>query len=532
MSSFTTEETVTTITRTFIKGTFTGKYNAERNDERDSRHSEFYRMNIYSAEIRIEAVRQHNEGDFPEALAVKPFGGTIGQPVRCYDPNSNTYFELTLNEPKINDPVLSLITKEGDEHFGTILGAIFGYITQTATEQVKTQHYYEEPTVYRASSEAGWTRTSAHEFSTVQGISYRRDRYYHAGGNYRWGSWYVVQRGWSLFSLIRLFFGLCFGGLLLAALVHLSWPGLIILGFILLLFFMARWRGTGFGSVFLPAFYLLFILFYIGAIALALFNRKAAYTHPVVSIVPNHRDYSHTVPLKTTPSTRQPDAWIVHHREWEDLQGHAYAGDFKIKRSVYEQASADFSRLSNVDGGLPAVYRTMAMADESRLSGVYPLFDSLKNADHLDSLTFANMLVSFVQDIPYSTVTDGSCSNTDNNGLSASAGQFPASCIGNVPYGVQSPAEFMGNLEGDCDTRTLFLFTVFDHYHYRVAILGSEAFHHSLLGIDLPYPGSAKTAGDTRYVLWETTSKGFAAGHLSPQVDYLDYWNFNLLNTP
>jgi len=113
MSSFTTEETVTTITRTFIKGTFTGKYNAERNDERDSRHSEFYRMNIYSAEIRIEAVRQHNEGDFPEALAVKPFGGTIGQPVRCYDPNSNTYFELTLNEPKINDPVLSLITKEG-----------------------------------------------------------------------------------------------------------------------------------------------------------------------------------------------------------------------------------------------------------------------------------------------------------------------------------------------------------------------------------------------------------------------------------
>lgn len=141
------------------------------------------------------------------------------------------------------------------------------------------------------------------------------------------------------------------------------------------------------------------------------------------------------------------------------------------------------------------------------------------------------MLVSFVQDIPYCSVTAGDCGKQDADNFAAPAASNAYNCIGQVPYGVQSPVEFMANFQGDCDTRTLFLFTLFDHYHYPAAILSSVAYRHSLLGLQLPIPGSSKNIGTHRYVLWETTAKGFSAGQISQQVDHMDYWDFTLINT-
>ena len=43
----------------------------------------------------------------------------------------------------------------------------------------------------------------------------------------------------------------------------------------------------------------------------------------------------------------------------------------------------------------------------------------------------------------------------------------------------------MTNLKGDCDTRTLLLYTILSHYNYDVAV-SSEFYGHSILGINLP----------------------------------------------
>jgi hypothetical protein len=528
MSSYWTEDIITTVQRTYIKGAFTGKYHAQRREEWSQHHSELYDMHIYQVEIILEEIRKDGEGDFPEVQGLRHFNGTFGQPVNCYDTKSETYFQLNLDEPRIADPQLSKITKEGAEHLGTITGTIYGSVTKQVNEKVRLEHHIENIAPIASNDWTGWTRTSTHEFSYINEIRYRRDYYQHINGTYRWGTWYAVNEGWSFASFIRIVSGLFFGSFLLFFLFSISWPGLIILGFVLVLFFISRVRRSTFGSTLFSSVYGLLLLFYIGGIAISVFRSIINfYQVPTVTKV-DKRDYTHTAPVKKSATA---DEWIIHHRVWTDLEGNQYEGSFRVLKSAYRKAVIEYGSLKSMSG-LSDVYRTMTLADEPRLKGVYPLFDSLRKVDHLDSLKFANVLVSFIQDIPYSTVTDGSCSNTLSHNLSRPA--FPANydCIGNIPYDVQSPVEFMANLEGDCDTRTLFLFTLLNHYHYHVAILGSEAFRHSLLGLNLPYPGSAKMAGTERYVLWETTSKGFIAGHLSPEIDHMDYWDFNLINTP
>jgi hypothetical protein len=206
MSNYWTEDTITTVQRTFIKGTFMGKYYAEHHDEWSQPHSEFYRMHIYQAEITLEEVRKDEEGDFPEVFGLRSFKGTFGQPVNCYDPVSATYFQLNLDEPRIADPILSKITKEGSEHMGTISGAIYGYVTKLTTEKVRTNHQIPDPNrpispiqpgtsvpPAGVNSWTGWTRTATHEFSYINGFRYRRDYYRYGNGSYKWGNWYAIE---------------------------------------------------------------------------------------------------------------------------------------------------------------------------------------------------------------------------------------------------------------------------------------------------------------------------------------------------
>jgi hypothetical protein len=332
----------------------------------------------------------------------------------------------------------------------------------------------------------------------------------------------------SFLSALQFLFGLFFCGLALFFLISLSWAGLFILGFFFFSFLFRRIRRCGFGAAVFSGFYGLTLLFFLVCFGIGLYNgftkNKAVHTATQTN---NKRNYTATKPIK---HAHRADSWIIHHRAWQDNNGNAYEGDIRVLNSAYLLAKKGHENLRGLTS-FAAIYRSLAVADARRLDGVYALFDSLKKARQPDTLAFANMLVSFVQDIPYCTVTAGDCGKQEANDFSGPATNSNYGCIGQVPFGVQSPVEFMANFQGDCDTRTLFLFTLFDHYHYPAAILSSVTFRHSLLGLKLPLSGSAKNLGTERYVLWETTAKGFAPGQLSPQVDNMDYWDFTLINT-
>ena len=542
MKSYWSEEKIMTANRTYIKGTFRGKYYAQRIDELSRTKTEFFDMHVYDVEVILEQVRNDAEGDFPENKNLETFSGTFAQSINCYDPKSKSFFKLNISEPKIADPKISLVTKEGTEQLGCISGTFYGSLLEMKETIVGKEHFIPDPAppssgVTPLAGHPDWTRTAVHEFSYTGGIRYRRDQYRHHSGNLHWGVWYTVSNNRiSTNSIFGTIAGLVLCFFLLFFLISLSWPGIIFIGVILLILFISRLTNRRFSAVFSSVIYLLFFLLYFGGLAVSVFrgSKNVMTKHPVSR--PGTRDYSRTKPVRksvtnTNRDTTTTDQWIIHHRAWEDLSGNQYEGDVRVLTSAFRAAENDHLRMKGVNS-LSDVYRNMSLSDENRMQGIYPLFDSLRKARNLDGVNFAGMLVSFVQDIPYNTITDGTCSSDHNDLLSASPVGSIAGCLGHVPYGVQSPIEFMANFQGDCDTRTLFLFTVLNHYHYQVAIAGSNAFRHSLLGIDLPLPGSAKTVGQDRYVLWETTSKGFSPGQLSPEIDHMDYWEINLINKP
>jgi hypothetical protein len=92
------------------------------------------------------------------------------------------------------------------------------------------------------------------------------------------------------------------------------------------------------------------------------------------------------------------------------------------------------------------------------------------------------------------------------------------------PAGVYSPSEFISTLKGDCDTRTLFLYTLMKKFGYDVAILNGPG--HSMLGCNLlpENPSSPYLEyNSSRYYFWETTIFYNQNGNIGPRLgDILD----------
>ena len=88
----------------------------------------------------------------------------------------------------------------------------------------------------------------------------------------------------------------------------------------------------------------------------------------------------------------------------------------------------------------------------------------------------------------------------------------------------------MATLAGDCDTRTLLLFTILYHYDYDVAMLTSELYKHSIIGIHLPINGISKKLNGKRYVVWETTNKGIPPGIIPREIADMRFWNVSLMS--
>ena len=106
-------------------------------------------------------------------------------------------------------------------------------------------------------------------------------------------------------------------------------------------------------------------------------------------------------------------------------------------------------------------------------------------------------------------------------------------CDSYVAFGYYAPVEFIGNWKGDCDTRSVFLFTVLKHYGYDVVILNSELYQHSILGINLVPESTTiplyKKHNYTKYYAWEATGP-LSLGLLNPECNNMREWDVVLDN--
>ena len=215
-------------------------------------------------------------------------------------------------------------------------------------------------------------------------------------------------------------------------------------------------------------------------------------------------------------------------RVWRDN----YGNHFKGKLSVREK---DYLRLKNHINKYQPLYEEtfwgdlydyIARTDTPSLDLIMETFIAINKEKKLNQMEFAEMVVSCIQDIPYSFVFQKECP-TENYDITTKhvLENCPECCIGNVKYGIQNPVSFLKNLKGDCDTRTVIIYSILKYFNYDVAIVNSVFYRHSIIGINLPASGLHKYFNGKKYTLWETTAKYFEPGYLSPGFDDVTHWN-------
>jgi len=221
---------------------------------------------------------------------------------------------------------------------------------------------------------------------------------------------------------------------------------------------------------------------------------------------------------------------IAHFRTWKDNYGNKYQGNFAVRELDYNLLNKKQFNPKQYQNFWHNLYSFMYFSNKNKLDLIYSSFDKIRKTHALNQRSFAEMVVTFVQDIPYALVLESACNikNIDQKTLKQVLRKCSTCCIGNIKYGVQHPVSFIGNLKGDCDTRTMLIFTILKHFGFDVAILNSDYYRHSVLGLNIPSTGLYKAYKGKKYYLWETTSKYFKLGYLAKNVNNVKHWDMIL----
>jgi hypothetical protein len=249
-------------------------------------------------------------------------------------------------------------------------------------------------------------------------------------------------------------------------------------------------------------------------------------------IVDNNSDSSNSDSSKNQINNPK-DYLIKKYREWQDYEGNIYKGYYTLRKSDIVKAHDYKSSLQIVPSTrntYDKVVFSLKENDKNKLAGIYKLFDSIQTKKSLSNIKFAEMVVSFVQDIPYVLVLDSDCNpNLYNDSFTKNyLLKNQGDCDGPQRFGINTPLEFLYSLKGDCDTRTLLLYTLLSNYNYDVALMSSEFYGHSVLGINLPLNGVKYKYQNQQYVLWETTTPNTRPGLIPNTISNTNNWRISL----
>jgi hypothetical protein len=537
--------------KTYIRGRLLAKFNGELDYIKDLQafvRERFFDILLYDAQIEEAEFRRNNEGPFPESLEGEAYPGPIEpNPLPC----SVTYqdisgeFAVLLHEMRLSNIDFNkyriLHMEEDDLVFGTIEARITGYILEHFREeyQVKVPALEVEgegmepafagrgrglPATEALGEFTGKTRTEG---------GYRWQEFWRTGrGTTVWRNPVYVGKdrkgcGGVLGPIFSVFF----------AFVFLSAIG--PQGVLVFLVLMAVGLVIGFFSgLFRPLLWVLAaVITILGVASLAhrVVRGPDRVAIPFSRDQPNETDFvvRERAVRSDSPAGGRFDSLIVHHRVWKDYTDSSYEGDIWVRTSDVAESGGYKNHLvvpRDPIRGYDRMLHALQANDRALLPGVYKLLDSVRAQHHLDPIAFAKVVVSFVQDIPYALILDRDC-NPDQYSDPFIRGYLrtaDASCSGFQRFGINTPVEFMGTLKGDCDSRTLLLYTLLDHYGYDVAILSSEVYSHSLLGIVLPAPGVTYPFHGKSYVLWETTTPQMPPGIIAQPINNLSNWRISL----
>jgi hypothetical protein len=245
-----------------------------------------------------------------------------------------------------------------------------------------------------------------------------------------------------------------------------------------------------------------------------------------------------TVKILPPKPNKEKDLMSEKSITWWDFIQHKYHINYTTSATRYFESTQyheeQFQQI-NATNNLQfysQLYRKLDLNDVQKLDSIVAKLQENARRKHLNALQTAEMVCTFVQEIPYFLVHDFSCKQAvakSNSDFMVEYHRSKKPCLPNVPGGVQSPYEFMHNLKGDCDTRSLLAFTLLRSMGIPSSVWISEAYGHSVLGVALPMgSGFYKEINGVRHYAVELTAKGFRLGMISPEQQVQNNWDIAL----
>lgn len=524
---------------TYIKANLIGKYWGEINENYSNQfaYSNFYDFNIYEVSLK-NAVYSPSPFQLKEDIRIPR--EKLPKLLHTILEKDGKEYEINLHEPlfakiKFNR---KLHQDEANEVFGTIEAIVTGYLLDFVFENYKEKEYLI-PLAEAAPQkpiEPVLTKTTKPSGNVEYNGNYKRTEYFYSDlKKTYWSDWKytkpsTISNNEGCFSSSIGLIGIIIGiGFLLMLLPLITY----ILPFFIILFLLNIIPAKIYSWI----FRIIGIIILIGSLIslFQIFSHSTNTFIPKPAIVENPQEQeTKSAPIiDTVDNVAKNDTLIKHYRVWNDYDGNKYKGYIWTKKSDYSKSKYYKNNL-NLRENTPRAYDEIIYLlkenDKENLNGVYQLFDSIIEKEQLTNIKFAELLVSFVQDIPYAVIVPDDCNPNlyDDKFIQEYLNSENARCDGFEKFGINSPIEFMSNLYGDCDTRTLLLYTMLAHYGFDVALFSSEYYNHSIIGVNLPINGITYKYENQRYVLWETTAPNIRAGVLPKEISNINYWRISL----
>ena len=150
------------------------------------------------------------------------------------------------------------------------------------------------------------------------------------------------------------------------------------------------------------------------------------------------------------------------------------------------------------------VYNIIITNNENRISNLAYAFSWFQEKNELSDSATLNIIIDFIQQIPY---------------------EIPEN-----EYGLYTPAEVLYRDAGDCDSKSILAALLLKQLGYDTVIFYSKEYRHVMLGINAPSTGEYMQMGGKAYYFTEMTSPGWQIGDISPDCADLKYWNIISLN--
>ena len=219
------------------------------------------------------------------------------------------------------------------------------------------------------------------------------------------------------------------------------------------------------------------------------------------------------------------DSLILHQRGWSDYANYYYyTMNYQMETNMVAESrnhrnAFDIYNFTTDYDYWGQVYDSLYTFNKYSLKKVEDSLRYIGKINNMKRQEFAELVVTFVQDIPYNYILwDEKCGDISDG----------KPCVDGEKYGILSPNEFLATLAGDCDTRAVTIYLMLKNFGYDPIIITSDKYAHAALALDLPASGDAFMHNHKKYYFWETTNVGWELGMIPAGYQDWYYWEVAL----